>query len=270
MEQRPATSSPAASHNAMSPAASAVAGPAGAERVATERIDAMAGSGRLPAGTVALCVAAVAAWKDEPVWLRVALGMAPRHGVAPAALRHVGSLLVLARGTCAERRYLAALAQLFPDVAAMAVSEGPGDGAGDPWAYFEAHFGSVPDRVRLLGELLPDEFVTYARRHAAALHSDVLDPAAAELVLCALNASDFQQEFLRIHVAGARRAGATEIEIAQAAYAATPFSGIAAWPAVAAAIVATRPEADADPGSAVGRQAEAPPPMDRQVGTVPA
>jgi len=245
MEQLPVSSSRAASHTAFSRVASAAAGPVGAERVATQRIDAMVASGRLPAGTVALCVAAVAAWKNEPVWLRVALGMAPRHGVTPVVLRQLGSLLLLARGACAERRYLAAVAQLFPAVAVLSAGEGPGESVDDPWAYFETHFGAVPDRIRLLGELLPDEFVAYGRGHAAALHSDELDPIVAELVLCALNAADFQQDFLRIHVLGARRAGATEVEIAQAAYTATPFSGIAAWPAAAAAIIATRSEPQA-------------------------
>ncbi len=222
--------------------AAATAAADGRERAIAERIESMAAPGRLPAGTVALCVAAVAAWKDEPVWLRVALRLAPHHGVSPAALRQAAAVLVLARGTCAERRFLAVLAQLFPDAAASAVAEPDAVAGGDAWAYFERHFGTVPDRIRLLGELLPDELGAYAARHAAALHSDALDPKVAELVLCALNAADYQEDFLRIHVVGAHRAGATDAEIAQAAFAATPFAGIAAWPAVAAAILAARAE----------------------------
>lgn len=217
---------------------------AGHDRAVAERLLQLASAGPLSPGTVALCVAAVAAWKDEPAWLRVALQLAPHHGVNRTTLRQVGVVVGLARGSCAERRYLAGLAQQFPSVVTMATVEEADDFDGfDAARYFERHFGAVPERVALLQQLLPEEFATYGRLHAAALHSSALSTKAAELVLCALNASDFQRDFLEIHVAGARRAGASEGEIAQAGYAATPFAGIAAWPAMAAAIVATRPPA---------------------------
>ncbi len=217
---------------------------AGHDRAIVERLGELSSAGPLAPGTVALCVAAVAAWKDEPAWLRAALQLARHHGVTAAALRQGGAVVALARGTCAERRYLAGVAQQFPNVVTLAVAEErAGDAGFDAWSYFEGHFGTVPERVALLRQLLPDELATYGRCHAAALHSPVLDTTVAELMLCALNASDFQQELLQIHVVGARRAGASEEEIAQAGFAATPFCGIAAWPALAAAIVATRPPA---------------------------
>ena len=202
-------------------------------------VTSLADEGHLSAGMIALCVAVVAASKREEACLRDALGLACAAGMTAPVLAAAGAEIGLSRGRYARDRYDAALTEVLGGV-----PEGEGDRPllthDEARAYFVAHFGSIPERVGCLADLLPQHFLEYQQIHSAVLHGTVLERKDAELILCALNAADYQHEFVAIHAAGAREAGATEGEIASAAYATTLLAGIAAWPVAAAAIVATR------------------------------
>lgn len=215
------------------PAASA----AGWERVraVTER------DGALPAETKAMFIAAVAAVRGEIDRLRVELVRARDAGLRPAQAWGATALLLLARGEPACARFAGAAEQVFgapPEGLRESIPAATPESALD---YFTAQFGGqVPPRVRLLLELAPDAFEGYQLLHEAALARNPLGRKLGELLLSAINAGEYQAAFVEVHMAGARRAGAGEAELVEAALCAVPLAGIAAWPPAAEGIAGTR------------------------------
>ena len=87
-----------------------------------------------------------------------------------------------------------------------------------------------------LAERSAAAFGGYALIHRSALRESALPPVLVELLLCGLNAAEFQPEFVRIHADAARRVGATDDEVLGAVLAAIPVSGAAVWASAAAAL----------------------------------
>ena len=93
-------------------------------------------------------------------------------------------------------------------------------------AYFRDYFGGdVPERVALLAERSPSVFEGYALLHRGVLRDGALEPKLAELLLCAVNAAEYQTAFVEIHARAARGAGATEAELVDAIVAVIPVAG---------------------------------------------
>ena len=131
-------------------------------------------------------------------------------------------------------------------VAELLAHYGPPEPAGAPAqpldaaaaeAYFRDYFGGeLPERVALLAERSPSAFEGYAQLHRGVLRDGALEPKLAELLLCAVNAAEYQTAFLEIHARTARGAGATDAELVEAVVAVIPVAGIAAWAASAGAL----------------------------------
>ena len=107
-------------------------------------------------------------------------------------------------------------------------------------AYFREHFGEVPARQRLFAELAPRAFAGYQLLHRTALKENELAPKTCELLLCAVIAAVYQFDLLEIHVASARKLGATDAELAEAILSAYPAAGMTIWAGGAGAILAGR------------------------------
>jgi alkylhydroperoxidase/carboxymuconolactone decarboxylase family protein YurZ len=56
-----------------------------------------------------------------------------------------------------------------------------------------------------------------------------LESKYAEMLLCAVNAAEYQSNFVAIHAGGARKAGASEAEIIECIICAIPVAGVPAW-----------------------------------------
>ena len=201
--------------------------------------------GAVPASDKALFAAAAAANKGREDLLRAELERACRLGTSVAETGGAAIALLLARGEGACEQFARAAADIFGTTdgdggdheVADAVSTSPAEAL----EYFRHHFGGeVPLRQRAFAEIAPLGFEGYHLMHRAALKENPLSPKNVELLMCAVNASDYQAAFLEIHIAGARTVGASEAEIAEAVLCAIPAAGIGVWPGAAGAIVATR------------------------------
>jgi len=106
--------------------------------------------------------------------------------------------------------------------------------------YFTSYFGFVPDYVELLGERAPKAAEGYFLMRDAALTGTRLDKQVMELLLCAVNAAEYQARFVMIHARGAIKAGATEEALVESCLVALPFAGVASWLPAAQGILDAR------------------------------
>ena len=111
--------------------------------------------------------------------------------------------------------------------------------------YFRQYFGSVPDYVQLLGDRASRGLEGYFLMRQAALGETPLPERDMELMLCAVNAAEYQARFVAIHSRGARRAGASEEQLVEATLTAMPFAGVASWLSAAQGILDSRDVAPA-------------------------
>ena len=195
------------------------------------------GDGALGAGVKALFTAAAAAARGHAGQLRGAVARAREAGVPAEQAWAAAAALGLARGEEASGRLVAALLAHYGPPAEGAPPHGS---ASDPEAarsYFSGYFGGeIPARVALLAERSPSAFEGYALLHRGVLREGALEPKLAELLLCAVNAAEYQSAFVEIHAQAARRAGASDAELVDAIVAVIPVGGVAAQAAAAGAL----------------------------------
>ncbi len=149
------------------------------------------------------------------------LGLGDREiGIAAVAL-------LLARGEELCGRFIHAAGGLCATEPARPFSELA------PEMYFLRYLGvpSLPARMAIMAERVPDVFAGYHRMHHGALAAEPTVTKLAELVLVALNSADLEQRFVAIHAATARQAAASDPELVEAVICAMPVVGIAAWAA---------------------------------------
>ncbi|MGQ0631195.1 MAG: carboxymuconolactone decarboxylase family protein [Sporichthyaceae bacterium] len=137
--------------------------------------------------------------------------------------------------------------QLMTELRAQHYAGTPGPGAlpaeasvAATYDYFTSYFGFVPDYVELLGERAPKAAEGYFLMRDAALTGTRLDKQVMELLLCAVNAAEYQARFVMIHARGALNAGATEQALVEACLVALPFAGVASWLPAAQGILDAR------------------------------
>ena len=106
--------------------------------------------------------------------------------------------------------------------------------------YFTSYFGFVPDYVELLGEAAPQALEGYFLMRDAALTGTRLPKMVMELLLCSVNAAEYQARFVMIHARGALAAGATEAALVESCLVALPFGGVATWLPAAEGILKAR------------------------------
>ena len=208
-----------------------------------DRVRAVAESdGALPAATKALLGAAVAAAKGYEPALREGLARARDLGLTAPEAWGAAGVLPTSRGETVARRFAAVVVELFGPPAPAPLT--PAFETGGANAYFAAYYGSIPERVAFLEEVSPEAFAGFALLHRGSLRSDGLEPLVRELLLCALNAADWQPTFLRTHGVAAQTVGATPGQLAEAVIATLPVAGLAVWSGAAAVLaeLAGKPE----------------------------
>ena len=192
--------------------------------------------GALTGGVKALFAAAAAATRGHHGLLRDAVGRARAAGIPAEQAWAAAAALALARGEEVAGRLVAALLAHYgePPAAAPYAEAFDREAA---FAYFREYFGGeVPERVTLLAERSGTVFEGYTLLHRGVLREGALEPKLVELLLCAVNAVEFQTSFVEIHARAARSVGATEDEVLAAILAVVPVGGIGVWAAAAAVL----------------------------------
>ena len=191
------------------------------------------GEGALTAGVKALFAAAAAAARGHGGLMRDAVGRARDAGIPAEQAWAAAAALALARGEEVAGRLIESLLAHYgqPPPAEPQPDMFDRDSA---LAYFRDYFGGeIPERVALLAERSAPVFEGYALLHRGVLREGALEPKLAELLLCAVNAAEYQSTFVEIHAGAARNVGATEAELVDAIVAVIPVGGIGVWAAAA-------------------------------------
>lgn len=196
----------------------------------------------LPAWVKALYVAAAAAARGADGLLARELRRAEEHGLTVERAQGAAMALLLSRGEPAFDRFVAAITTVFgghpaSDDGALGQCEAT---VAEAYDYFRGYFGSVPDYVELLGTTAPRALEGYFAMRNAALSDNSLEAKYVELLTLALNAADYQPRFVAIHLAGARRQGASEEEVVEALLCAVPVAGIPSWITAGPIVMETR------------------------------
>ncbi len=97
---------------------------------------------------------------------------------------------------------------------------------------FETYFGKVPVPLEQMLRLLPLGADAYYLMRRGSIDANPLSPKDGEFLLLSILAADYSPMTVT-HVRGARNAGATDEEIAEAIICGIPAGGIAAWMAAA-------------------------------------
>jgi len=188
--------------------------------------------GALPAWSKALFMAAAAAVKGHDTMLRRELDRSARSGLQLGAARGAAIAVLISRGESVYERFTAAVDDAFgATVPPASGAEGEQFEASGAAAtqYFREYFGFVPDYVTLMAERAPRALEGYMLMREWALAENTLDAKLVELLLCTVNAAEFESRFVDVHAGGARRAGASEEEIVEAVVCAIPVAGVASW-----------------------------------------
>ncbi len=195
-----------------------------------------AAAGLLDPGLAGMIAAAAAAAKNQPVVLRESLERALAGGFPKEQAWATPAVVLISRGQAVSERLAEALIEVYgePD-------PGPAfDGTFDKdatLAYFQKYFDGIPPRIQLLADRSQQAFEGYTLMHRLGLREGALPPVSVELILCGINGSEFQTEFVKIHADAARRMGATEDQLFGALLSIIPIAGAAAWPGAATALL---------------------------------
>jgi 4-carboxymuconolactone decarboxylase len=189
--------------------------------------DVIAQDGALSAAWKALLVAVCATARGYGEMARAELDRARAAGIGDREIGIAAVALLLARGEELTGRFIEIAGGLSTTDAPRPASEL------DAEAYFVSYLGvpSLPARMAIMSERVPEVFAGYHRMHHGALAADPSATKLSELVLIALNAAELQREFVRIHAATARKASATDDELVEAIVCAIRVVGVAAWAA---------------------------------------
>lgn len=213
--------------------------------------DVITRDGALPAGLKALFAAAICAVKRDAALVGHFADAAARGGVPREHAEGASVGLFISRGVTPHALLVSAIEEAYPPAPTAEPVDGDATARFDAdvpgaYAYFRRYFGFVPDYVELLGERAPEGLEGYFLMREASLGETPLPPRDVELLLCAVNAAEYQPRFVAIHARGARRAGATEEQLVEAVLTAVPFAGVASWLPAAQGVLESRDE----PGAA--------------------
>lgn len=185
--------------------------------------------GALPATIKALLVAVAATTKGYRELalreLRRAQGLGLTFDQASAA----AIVLCSVRGEGAALSYLDTLETVYPgqtpgDVALQEIDVAPGEAEKN----FLAYFGTMPPSLGKFFSVLPEGADAYYLMREGTINGTPLGPKYSELLLVAVLAADYSP-WASVHIKGARTAGASEEEIAEAIVCTVLTSGLSAW-----------------------------------------
>lgn len=187
--------------------------------------------GAVPASLKALFAAVAAIDRRYPELARRELERAVALGLDVTAATAGTLVLASLRGEGAALEFAALVEKVFPDVTVPASQPLPTAGAGEAVDNFTAYFGTIPVPLQQLLRLSPRAADGYYLMRRGSIDANPLSPKHGELLLLTILAASYSPMAAR-HVDGARRAGASDEEMAEAAICAIPAAGIAAWMAV--------------------------------------
>ena len=200
--------------------------------------DVVHNDGALPARDKALCTAAIGAVKRLPDVTARYLRIAIDGGLTADEARGAAINIFISRGLPAYRTFMEALAKVSDEPA----DAGPGfdeevstDGILE---YYRSVFGDVPPNIALGTEHAPQAIEGYYLMRQAALEESPLEPRLADIVLTAVNASEFREDYVEIHGRFALRGGATAAQLTEAVACSIPIAGVASWLAGATGVIA--------------------------------
>lgn len=202
----------------------------------------------LPAGLKYLFAAAICAVKRDAALVDRFLLAAAAAGVTREHAEGASVGLLISRGVVPHGLFVDATDRAYGPAPTPAADPGATDGftADVPgaYAYFERYFGFVPDYVALLGDRVAPGLEGYFLMRESSLGETPLPARDMELLLCAVNAAEYQPRFVAIHARGARRAGASEEQLVEATLVAMPFAGVASWLPAAQGVIESRDVTD--------------------------
>jgi len=197
------------------------------------------GQGALPAAFKALYVAVAAASKN---WRDVAVRELQRGanlGLSVSDATAGAIVLSSLRGEGAASLFLDVLSAVFESSPSASAADVNVDVApGEAEANFKQYFGTVPPPLAKLLALSPRGADAYYLMRKGSIDSNPLSRKYAELMLLTVLAADYSP-MVAVHVKGARAAGASDAEIAEAILCAIPVAGVAAWVSAAGHLDAT-------------------------------
>lgn len=208
--------------------------------------DVITTDGALPAGLKAMFAAAICAVKRDRALVGHFLAAAAAAGVPREHAEGASVGLLISRGVVPHALFVEATDAAYgpvppPEEAVRGDVTFEADVPG-AYAYFREYFGVVPDYVELLGERSAQGLEGYFLMRQSSLGETPLPARDMELLLCAVNAAEYQPRFVAIHARGARRAGATEEQLVEATLTAMPFAGVASWLPAAQGVIDSRDE----------------------------
>lgn len=142
----------------------------------------------------------------------------------------VAGIIVLAslRGEGAALDFEQVLTEVFGTRTEIHPFEAVVVSEGEAVANFTSYFGEIPQPLDLMLRLLPTGADAYYLMRKGSIDANPLSPKYGEFLLLAILAADYSP-MAKTHVRGARNAGASDEEIAEALICAIPAGGIAAW-----------------------------------------
>lgn len=188
--------------------------------------------GAIPADfkSLLVAVAAVARGKDELALAELERGA----GLGITIDQAVAGLIVLSslRGEAAGMTFESLLAKVYGSASDVPPVEQVPVAAGEARHNFETYFGQVPVPLQVMLDRLPLGADAYYLMRRGSIDANPLSPKHGEFLLLSILAADYSP-MTATHVRGARNAGATDEEIAEAIVCGIPAGGIAAWMAAA-------------------------------------
>jgi alkylhydroperoxidase/carboxymuconolactone decarboxylase family protein YurZ len=207
--------------------------------------DVITNDSALPARYKMLFAATISAVKRDHDLVGHYLSLAAAGGLPRNEAEGAGIGVLISRGVVPHRLLTEATDKIYggkPENSAPA-TERPTADVASSLDYFTSYFGFVPDYVELLADRAPQALEGYFMMRQAALGGTELPDKIMELLLCSVNAAEYQARFVMIHARGARKAGASEEELVEACLTALPFAGVASWLPAADGIFQSRQNA---------------------------
>jgi len=172
------------------------------------------------------CAATVKGYEDMA--LRE-LAAARDAGLSEAQAGAAVAILSSVRGEGAALRFHRLFDQVYPDAVDpdmpdedMTVEPGAAE------ANFLHYFGTMPPSLGKLFDLVPAGADAYYLMREGTLAGTALGPVNAELLLVTVLVADYS-DWSKVHMQGARKAGASEEAVAEAVICAVPTAGLSAW-----------------------------------------
>lgn len=198
--------------------------------------------GACPAWTKAVFVAAASAVRKHEAMCQREMKRAAELGLGVDAAAGAALAVLISRGEAVYECFRDAIDQAFAIDRPVSTTPLPDfeidkQGALD---HFQDYFDAIPAYIELMADEAPRALEGYVLMRDWALADNPFETKWTELMFLTMNAAEFSKDTVRIHATGARKAGATEAQIVEAAVCAIPVSGLAAWLPAADGITASR------------------------------